>query len=143
MPYREKVAWLSLFAMAVTYGPYFVLTASAAPPEGALPNLEQLGRFAVTAVAQMLILGAGRLVLRRSAPEDARAPVDERDRAIERRSIRFAYFVLIVGVIVAGVVLPFYVSGWAIVNAALAAIVVAEIVAYGVTVRSYRRGWLD
>lgn len=143
MPYREKVAWLSLLAMAVTYGPYFALTALAAPPEDTLPNLEQLGRFAATAIAQMLILGAGRLMLRLRAPEDARAPVDERDRAIERRSMRTAYYVLIAGIINVGVILPFYASGWTIVNAALAAIVVAEVVNYGVTVRSYRRGWHD
>jgi hypothetical protein len=105
--------------------------------------MEQLGRFAGTVIAQMLILGVGHFVLRRIAPEDARTPADERDRAIERRSRRVAYYVLIVGVIQAGVVLPFYATGWTIVNAAVAAIVVAEAVHYGMTVRSYRRGWDD
>ena len=143
MPYREKVAWLSLLAMAFTYGPYFALTTLQPLPEGAMPNLQQMGRFAGTAVAQMLILAAGHLVLRRRAPEDARVAADERDRAIERRSRRIAYFVLIVGTILAGVVMPFFASGWAIINAALAAIVVAEVVHYGVAVRSYRRGWHD
>ena len=143
MPYREKVAWLSLLAMAVTYGPYFALTTLQPLPEGAMPNLQQLGRFGATAVLQMLIRGAGPLLLRRRAPEDARVPADERDRAIERRSMRVAYYVLILGMINVGVILPFYASGWTIVNAALAAIVLAEVVHYGVAVRSYSRGWHD
>ena len=142
MPHREKVAWLSLLALAVTYGPYFVLTALA-PPDGTMPDLDQLTRFAVTTVAQMLILGAGHLLIRLRAPEDARQPADERDRAIERRSRRIAYYVLIAGMVLAGVVMPFFASGWTIVNTALAAIVVAELVHYGATVRSYRRGGHD
>ena len=142
MPHREKVAWLSLLALAVTYGPYFVLTALD-PPDGTMPDLDQLTRFGVTTVAQMLILGAGHLLLRLRAPEDARQPADERDRAIERRSRRIAYYVLIAGTVLAGVVMPFFASGWTIVNTALAAIVVAELVHYGSTVRSYRRGGHD
>lgn len=142
MSYREKVAWLSLLGMVVAYGPYFVMTAHQPPPNGDLPNVEQLVRFGVTAVAYMLILGVGHLVLRLRSPGD-HGPADERDRAIERRAMQVAYYVLIAGMIVVGVVMPFDNSGWAIVNAALAAIVVAEVVHYGVAVWSYRRGWHD
>jgi hypothetical protein len=87
----------------------------------------------------MLILGAGHLYLRRGAPEDARTPPDERDRAIMSRSISFAYYVLIAGMILVGCVMPFNFNGWSIVNAALAMIVAAEVVHYGVVVFSYRR----
>jgi hypothetical protein len=142
MPYREKVAWLSLIAMAVTFGPYFTLTAIA-PPSELLPNLRALGVLAATAVAQMLILGAGHLWLRIRSPQDARAPADERDRAITRLSIGVAYYVLIAGMILVGVVMPFNSGGWTLINAAIAMIVLAEVVHYGVTVWSYRRGWHD
>lgn len=143
MPHREKVAWLSLIAMAVTYGPYFTVAALTSPATEALPNLRQLGLFAATSVAQMLILGAGHLFFRIRFPEDARAPVDERDRAITRRSISVAYYVLIAGMIVVGCVMPFSRGGWAIINAALAMIVAAELVHYGMVVLGYRRGWHD
>lgn len=140
MSHREKVAWLSLLAMALTFGPYFLLTALAPLPESPLASPHGLGRFAVTAVAQMLLLGGGHLLLRLRAPQEARVPADERDRAIERRAMRAAYYVLITGMIVVGVVMPFERSGWALVNAALAGIVLAEVVHYGVAVWSYRRG---
>ena len=140
MPYREKVAWLSLVAMVVTFGPYFVLSALHAPPAGAGPDVDLLIRFTITAAAQVLIIAIGHVLLRRRSPEDAREPADERDRAIERRSMQLAYYVLIGGVVVVGVVMPFKDGGWAIVNAALLAIIVAELVHYGVAAWSYRRG---
>lgn len=58
-------------------------------------------------------------MLRRRSPADARVPLDERDLDIKRRSITAAYFVLITGMILIGVVMPFQSHGWAIVNAAL------------------------
>jgi hypothetical protein len=138
-PYREKTAWLSLIAMAVTFGPYFTIVAARSLPTEALPNLRQLGLFAVAAIVQVLILGVGHLYLGRVSPQEARTPPDERDRAIMRRSISAAYYVLIAGMILVGVVLPFTASGWPIINAALLTIVAAEVVHYGVVVLSYRR----
>jgi hypothetical protein len=138
MPYREKTAWLSLFAMLVTFGPYFTITATRALP-APLPNLRQLAWYAVTALAQLLILGAGHLYLRRASAQDARMPLDERDQAIQRRSVSYAYYVLIAGMILVGCIMPFNSSGWSIVNAALFMIVASELVHYGVVVVSYRR----
>src|SRR5258708_5219479 len=92
MPYREKTAWLSLIAMAVTFGRYFAIVAGGFLPKEALPNLRQLGLFAVAAIAQALIIGVGYLILSRVSPQEARTPLDERDRAIMRRSISAAYY---------------------------------------------------
>jgi hypothetical protein len=138
MPYREKIAWLSLAAMCVTFGPYFVWVATRSLPD-ALPDLQQLGLYAVAAVAQMVILGIGRIYLRRGSPLDVGMMPDERDRAIEGVSIRSAYYVLIGGMILVGCVMPFRSSGWSIIHAALAMIVAAEVVHYGTVVYSYRR----
>jgi hypothetical protein len=139
MPYREKTAWLSLIGMTVAFGPYFAIVAARSLPAGQLPDLRQLGLFAVAAVVQMLILGIGHLYLGRRSPEDARTPPDERDRAIMRRSISSAYYLLIFGMILVGCVMPFNSSGWAIINTAIVMIVAAELVHYGVVVFSYRR----
>ncbi len=66
---------------------------------------------------------------------------DERDRFIEQRSSKVAYYVLMAGIIYAGMVLPFTQGGWDIVHAALFAIAAAEIV-HGVMIMvGYRRGW--
>ncbi|HEX3671326.1 MAG TPA: hypothetical protein VHT92_06425 [Candidatus Cybelea sp.] len=76
MPYREKTAWLSLIAMALTFGPYFAIVA-ATPSQGrTLPDLRQLALFALTAIAQVIVLAAGRLWLGRTSAEDARIPAD-------------------------------------------------------------------
>src|SRR5262245_48129279 len=138
MPYREKTAWLSLIAMAVTFGPYFVVTAvRSLPPD--VPNLHQLALFGATTIVQLIILGAGHLYLRQESPQEARTPLDERDRAIMIRSISTAYYVLIAGMIVVGCMMPFTSRGWDIVNAAILMIVAAEVVHYSVVVVSYRR----
>ena len=142
MPYREKVAWLSLIAMAVTFGPYFALMAIA-PPTEPLPDLRSMGWFAAAAGTQMLILGGGHLWLRIRSPHDARAPADERDRAITRRSVGVAYYVLIAGMILVGCVMPFNSGGWTLINAGVLMIVLAEVVHHGVAVWGYRRGWND
>ena len=137
MPYREKSAWLSLFAMAVVFIPYFVL--SARHPPTSMPDLGQLWLYGKTVAAQALILAVGQLLLRRSAPADARLPPDERDRGIERRSLQLAYYVLICAMMMVGCVMPFYARGWQIVNAAILGIVLTEVVHYGSAAWSYRR----
>jgi hypothetical protein len=137
--YREKLAWLSLIAMAVTFGPYFLLAAGAGAAGGAgLPVTHLLLPLGVAASAQAALLGLGRWFLRRRAPMDARTPPDERDRVIDRRSITLAYHALVIGMILVSVVMPFSAAGWSIVNAGLLAIVIAELVHYASVVTSYR-----
>ena len=141
MSYRERVAWLSLFAMAATLGPYLVLTAMDSASGDAVGHASLLIRFGAAASANALVLGAGHLILRLRFTEDAGAPADERDRAVELRSTRAAYYVLMVAMIVVGIVMPFSEDGWDIVNAAVGAVFLAEVGHYGVAVHSYRRGW--
>jgi hypothetical protein len=139
MPYREKTAWLSLIAIALVFGPYFAIVSMQTPQPPGLPSPSLIGLFAAAAVARMLILGVGYLYLRLRFPEDSRMPPDERDRAISSRSISYAYYVLIAGMILVGVVMPFNSGGWKIINAAIAMIVAAEVVHYGTAVYGYRR----
>jgi uncharacterized membrane protein len=87
----------------------------------------------------VIILSAGHIYLALRRPQEARTPPDERDRAISTRSITAAYYVLIVGMIIVGCVMPFSSGGWRIINAAVFMIVLAELVHYGATVFSYRQ----
>ena len=138
MSYREKIAWLSLTAMAIAYVPYFVLVARGPFRWEPWPHLHPLGLFALVSIVRMLILGAGYLYLRLGSPSEDRPPRDERDRAIEHRSLSAAYYVLIAGMILVGCIMPFNSSGWTIVNAAILWIVAAEVVHYSVVAASYR-----
>ena len=140
MSYREKLAWLSLVAMAVTFGPYFVIAHQESVMTKPMPNLHLLWLFAGAAAIQVAFQGAGRWWLwHRERQAGDLQPPDERDRAIEYRSVRAAYGVLIAGTILVGCVMPFNSGGWKIINAAAAMIVIAEVVHYVTVVFSYRR----
>ena len=136
MAWREKQAWLALSVMVVAYGVYFALVAGERRS-----MLAMLLLFGGVAIAQAVVMIVGSIVLAVRAGKEAQARADERDRAIDRRSARIAYFVLLIGMIMVGVVIQFSEQGWRISNAALLALVVAEVVRYGVVVVSYRRGW--
>ena len=136
MAWREKQAWLALSVLVVGYGVYFALVAGERRS-----MLAMLLLFGGVAIAQAVVMIVGSIVLAVRAGKEAQARADERDRAIDRRSARIAYFVLLIGMIMVGVVMPFSEQGWRISNAALLALVVAEVVRYGVVVVSYRRGW--
>jgi hypothetical protein len=139
MPYREKSAWLYLIAMTVTYGPYFTLVSIGFLPSRPLPDVRQLALFGATTIIQLIILGAGHLILMRASSKEDRTPPDERDLAITRRSTTSAYNLLLGGMILVGCIMPFRSTGWSIVHAALFMIIAAEILRYTVMVFSYRR----
>ena len=123
----------------VTFGPYFAVIASGGLPGDAVPDLRKLGVYAGVALSQVVILGIGHLVLRHLSPQDAGSPLDERDLQIRHRAANWAYGVLLTGMILVGVVMPFTEHGWLVVNAALFMIVAAEMVRYAIVVASYRR----
>ena len=143
MAFREKLAWVTLGAMLVAYAIYFSLLAATFDPAG--PEGPQTVRmivlFAAVTIVQAVVVAAASAVLAIRARREAQARPDERDRAIARRGAGFAYFLLMVGMIVVGVVLPFDGPRWRVVNAALLALVIAEAVRYILVIVSYRRGW--
>ena len=139
MPYREKTAWLALFAIAVAFIPYFAYVGLTRDAGAAMPDLRQLIAYGIAACVRMAVLGSGHLVLAAREGPAARLPADERDKAIRQRASSSAYYVLMAGMILVGVVMPFSQTGWAIVNAALFMIVVSEVVQGGMMVFSYRR----
>ncbi len=139
MPYREKLAWLMLGAIVVSFTAYFAVAYSGSI-EG-LPNLRLLAVYAAAMMFQLLILGVGRLVIARTSGKESRAKPDERDRAIAHRAGHRAYFVMMTGLVFTGVYLPFTEVGWHIVHAALLTYVISEIVRYWVVLSAYRKGW--
>ena len=140
MAFREKLAWVSFLAMLIPYAVYFgILGPSVNFGEDRM--LDILWTFGPVAVAHGLGVIIGRIVLSMMSPEDARAPADERDRAIARRALTIAYYVLIAGFVLVGVGMPFSEPPWKIVNIALLAIVLAEFVGQIIALISYRRGW--
>jgi hypothetical protein len=138
MAYREKLAALYFAAMALPYAVYFTLVATH-PPEPRL--IDMLWLFGICATVHALLAGFGSLAIRLMSGAEGRAKADERDRAIGRRGASIAYIVLLVGMMLVGVMMPFTEPPGKIVNSALLAIVIAELVNNGVILFSYRRGW--
>ena len=139
MSYREKSAWLALVAMAVTLIPFFAYVAVNKHHDDPLSDLTPLWAYGISAVARLIILGVGFIVLRSMHQDEARTPLDERDLAIERKATHYAYYMLMFGTIVVGCILPFSNRGWGLVTAAILVIVLAECVRYGLLVFGYRR----
>lgn len=140
MAFREKMAWLTLGTMLVAYGVYFGIVGPAVR-FGEARMLDIIWSFGLVAVAHAIATIVGAIAIALMATKEAQARADERDRAIARRGATIGYYVLIVGMILVGVVMPFSEPPWKIVNTALLAIVLAEVVHQAVVLISYRRGW--
>jgi len=141
--FKEKLAWVTLVSMLIAYSIYFALLAlyvDPGPPAGPRP-MQMLMLFGGVTIVQAIVVAVVSAVLGIRARREAQAKPDERDRAIARRGASVAYFVLMVGMILVGVVMPFGEPQWKIVNAALLALVLAEAVRYTLVIVSYRRGW--
>ena len=139
MPYREKIAWLSLFGMAACYGPYFAFTYRSPLLDQPLPNLELMTLFAAAAGGNAVWVLAGRLLVRMKTPRDERGAADERDQAVDRGANTVAYYVLIGLALYVGCFKPFTSTGWHIVNSMVASVVIAETLRYALIVLGYRR----
>jgi len=143
MAFREKIAWLTLGSMLVAYTVYFSLLAlyfDPGPPAGPR-TVQMLALFGGVTIVQAIFVAIVSAVLGIRARREAQAKPDERDRAIARRGAGVAYFVLMVGMVLVGVAMPFGEPRWKIINAALLSLVIAEAVRYMLVILSYRRGW--
>ena len=139
MNFREKTAWLNVIAMVAAYTVYFGLILSGHPAgREVFPMLWLFGSIAIAHAVTVII---GTIILSAQAPKSERVRADERDRAIRRRGATAAYYVLLVGMMVVGVYMPFVERGVPLANMGLLAIVIAELVNSVIVLMSYRRGW--
>ena len=121
--------------MLVTYLVYFTAVVTV----GEVTPLTQIGMFAATVVAQVIVIGTASAVMAIRHKDGPKS--DERDQLIDQRATRIAYQLLLCAMIVVGCLMPFNNSGWKIFHAAVFSIALAEIVRHGLIVSMYRRGW--
>lgn len=132
----EKRAWLTLWSMCPVYLIYFALRIGW--PDFMTSLLERFGLLALIASLHALGYIAGLLVMKYRESGESLLE-DERDHAIDRYAARIGYFILLTGIIVVGMVMPFNNSGWTLVNTALFFIVLTETVRNVLIVRGYRQ----
>lgn len=137
MPFKEKIAWISVITTVLVWGGYFGFMLATG---GKLHGTVYFTGFIAAVIVQTIAAGAA-IVTAALAPADASAGSDERDRDISRRAYALAYPVLIALVFcVAGSVhLGFDRIDMA--YAIMGAIVIAEIVHYAAQIAGYRRGY--
>jgi hypothetical protein len=132
MTFREKSAWITLIAIVLVFGGYWTILLTQR-----LPTTQAVELLAGLIVVKVVIIIIAHIAIAIWASPE---PRDERDRLIELRSPRNAYYVLISGlVLMMGVALvgaPMLV----VVNGLLAALVLAEVVRFASLIVSYRRG---
>ena len=138
MAFREKIDWLSFAVILLGFSAYFwIFPYGVGDREGLAA---QAGLLIALAIIFTIVMPIVATLLALMRPRDANAPADERDRNITRRASGIAYYVLIVGL--AGCFALAHITRdlVLVLNAVLAAAVVAELVRLGLQIRFYRTG---
>ena len=141
MPFREKKAWSTVFALLVVFIPYtyFMIDVYHVPN----PDLPYLAHLTLIALTVFVVLEIALVLMARIlSPEDKGIPLDEREQLFAFRAARIAYVSLIVLVI--GVIFPMIHTnggnwGWGM--SFLGAIIIAEIIRAGALIVQYRRDY--
>lgn len=138
MPLQEKRAWLGLATTTLVYGGFLIETLNTTP--GALTLIRFILLFTLAMIVQSVILAIGNSIFAARDPAGFKAPLDERDLLVARRSTTAAYFTLMTVVFLLGLALPHYAAaGWQITLAAIMAMSVADIVRSLAIIINYRR----
>ncbi len=138
MSFREKSAWISFVTILVVFGVYFwnvagVFRGDVEPHRG---FAIQVGLLVAFIVIQLV----ARVIVALQAPNEARAPKDERERMIEMRATTVAFPVLVVGGLFSIGLIHVTRSTVVIAQHVLLAITVAYLVKSGLQILYYRRG---
>ena len=137
MSFREKSTWISfllLLLIAVPFFYQFLRIEIGASSSQASFHLFLL--LVIVFVVGEVVLHA---IIVMQSPRDARAPKDERERLIDLKAMRVAFFVLMTAAILVIVLVHFPVDRFAIIQALLLAVVVAELTMLGARLVYYRR----
>lgn len=136
MSFREKSAWISLLSMAGIYGFYFWSVIHAGSHSSGFHFGGLLGTIIALVVVQVVLTVAVAI----SAPTEAKAPRDERDKLIELRAMRVAYAGLATGIAFACFFGAFSPPIAFNTNSLLFILVTAEIMRSACQIVQYRRG---
>ncbi len=140
MPFREKKAWATIFALLIVFIPYYVLMVQAYHRPD--PNIFSLAHLAALALTSFVVLELLLVfIARRLSPEDAGIPRDEREQLFAFRAARVAYTVLIILLVLITFAMIHNEGGnWGWGMLYLMGIIVAEIVRATMLIVQYRRG---
>ena len=137
MSFREKSTWISfvlLLAISIPFFDQFVRIESGSTSSQASFHLFLV--LVIVFIVGEVVLHA---IIVMQSPRDARAPKDERERLIDLKAMRVAFFVLMTSAILVIVLVHFPVDRFEIIQALLLSVVVAELTMLGARLVYYRR----
>ena len=137
MPFKEKIAWISVVTTILVWGGYFgFMAATGRRMHGAIYMVGFVGAV----IVQTVLVVIASIVTAVMAPKDASAGSDERDREISRRSYAVAYPVLLTLIVCVAASVHLGMTPRDMAYEIMAAIVLAEIVHYAAQIVGYRSG---
>lgn len=139
MSFREKSDWLSflsLWGLAIYFGEIGRNLLTGDHPDG---PYHYFTLFWVLVGVLVVIQVVTHTVLAVRSPQDAKTPVDERERLIHMRAARTAYFVLLVGTFFTIATMHMGFNTWQFAHCILLVIWISELLRYGLRLFYYRR----
>ena len=137
MPFKEKIAWISVVTTILVWGSYFGFMAATG---GHMHGAVYMAGFAGAVIVQIILVVIASIVTAVLAPKDAGAGSDERDKEISRRAYAIAYPVLLTLIVCVAASLHAGATARTMAYEIMLAIVIAEIVHYGAQILGYRHG---
>lgn len=139
MSFREKTAWVTLIALVLVSLMYWLHVPSLFEPHSPGWVLHALGLSIATF---LLIEAIAWVVLHLRNPKDARTPRDERERLIDLKAARIAFWVYGVGSLAGIFVMLHHVSGGSVgvAMSVVIAFVLAQMVRHAAIIIYHRRG---
>ena len=135
MPFREKIAWISVVTTIVIWGGFFGFMAVT---RGQYHGAVYMVGFFGAMILQAVLVAAAAIVTAILSPKEASASRDERDKMIALRAYAFAYPVLLSLVLCVVASLHLGIGPVGMAYGILGAIILAEIVHYGAQIAGYR-----
>ena len=136
MSFREKTAWISLVSTGAIYGYYFTKIGGDIGRTGTFGFVPFLVGTVVVLVIVQVVLA---IALAISSPKDAKAPRDEREQLIAVKARAIGFHVISAGTFVVCLLAAVRPSPFAVINALLFVLVVAELVCAASQVVQFRR----
>jgi hypothetical protein len=137
MPFKEKIAWISVVTTILVWGGYFGFMAATL---GQIHGAVYMVGFVGAVIVQTIMVVIASIVTAVLAPRDASAGSDERDKDISRRAYSLAYPVLLTLIVCVAASMHFGMTPRDMAYEIMGAIVIAEIVHYGAQIVGYRKG---
>lgn len=138
MSFREKSAWLMAGVMILAGLWYLKAVAGAASAAGAAPA--PAGMFAAFTMLVVLASVVAQVVLALSAPKEANAPADERERPALQRAGHWSGIVLAAGAVLSLGGFLYRPDGNLLFHLVLGSLIVSQIAEYAFQIALLRRG---